>query len=100
MADVLTAEQLAEELQTLPGWSGDTETGVSKTYKVHGFTGSVALINDLAERAEAVDHHPDLAVAYNQVTVTFLTHSVGNTTSADVAEARYVEEQIAPKHAR
>jgi 4a-hydroxytetrahydrobiopterin dehydratase len=43
--------------------------------------------------AEAVDHHPDLAINYRRVTVSYTTHSAGGLTEKDVAGARVADEQ-------
>jgi 4a-hydroxytetrahydrobiopterin dehydratase len=53
--------------------------------------GSVGFVNRLADAAEAADHHPDIAIAWNRVTVTLSTHSAGGITDKDVALARQAD---------
>jgi 4a-hydroxytetrahydrobiopterin dehydratase len=51
----------------------------------------VAFVNRLVPGSETADHHPDLAVSYRRVTVTFTTHSEGGVTAKDIAGARLAD---------
>jgi 4a-hydroxytetrahydrobiopterin dehydratase len=53
--------------------------------------GSVGFVNRLAEAAEEADHHPDLAISWNRVTVTLSTHSQGGITEKDIVLARVAD---------
>ena len=44
---------------------------------------SVDLVNRLAPVAEEMNHHPDLEISWNKVTVTLSTHSEGGLTEND-----------------
>jgi 4a-hydroxytetrahydrobiopterin dehydratase len=49
------------------------------------FAGAIALVNRVAELAEAADHHPDILVhGWNKVRLTLSTHSEGGLTQADL----------------
>jgi 4a-hydroxytetrahydrobiopterin dehydratase len=48
------------------------------------FAGAMAWVNGVAELAEARDHHPDMSISYNRVTVTLTTHSAGGLTAKDL----------------
>ncbi|MGM0818872.1 MAG: 4a-hydroxytetrahydrobiopterin dehydratase [Actinomycetota bacterium] len=91
MADVLTDDQVRSALADLDGWEGSAAEGISKTFAFEDFLGSVAFVNRLAGAAEAANHHPDLAISWNKVTVTFVSHSAGGVTEADLAGARAAE---------
>jgi 4a-hydroxytetrahydrobiopterin dehydratase len=84
---VLTTEQLAEGLKALPEWRADGEAIVRQYEFDGGFMGSVGFVNRLAAAAEVADHHPDLAISWNKVTVTFSTHSEGGVTEKDLQMA-------------
>lgn len=92
MADVLGADALARQLDHLDGWQGTSADGVSKRYTFDDFAGSIAFVNRLADHAEQVGHHPDLAISWNMVTVTYVTHSAGGVTQADVEQAQAVDD--------
>lgn len=93
MADVLNPDALHHELDRLDGWSGTSKEGITKTYTFDDFAGSIAFVNDLARQAEEAGHHPDLAISWNKVTVTYITHSENGVTQADVEQARLVDHR-------
>jgi 4a-hydroxytetrahydrobiopterin dehydratase len=89
---LLTPDEIQAALAGMPGWEHDGDTIVRRFTFEGGFMGSVAFVNRLAEAAEAADHHPDLAIAWNRVTVTLATHSQGGITEKDIALARQADQ--------
>ncbi len=83
-------DDIATALEGLPGWerSGDQ---IAKEYGFDGFPDAVAFVVRIAYEAEAANHHPDLDIRYNQVTVALSTHSEGGVTVKDVDLARTIE---------
>ena len=59
-----------------------------KEFAFAGFPEAVAFVSRLVAPSEAADHHPDLAIHYRRVIVTFTTHSAGGITEKDFAGAR------------
>jgi 4a-hydroxytetrahydrobiopterin dehydratase len=45
-------------------------------------------VNSVAELAEQVQHHPDIDVRWNRVTLALTTHDAGGLTEKDLALAR------------
>lgn len=91
MTEVLNTDALNLEIDRLDGWDGTVTDGISKTYAFADFTGSIAFVNRVAEHAEHANHHPDLQISWNKVTVTYITHSAGGVTRHDIAQAREIE---------
>ena len=89
---LLTDEQIASALTSLPGWERDGNT-IRKTFAFTGFPEAVAFVTRLVPGAEAADHHPDLTINYRRVTVSYTTHSAGGLTEKDVAGARLAEQE-------
>ena len=59
---------------------------------VHGrFKGSVDVVSRLTPEAEEMNHHPDLEISWNTVTVTITTHSQGGLTENDFELARRID---------
>lgn len=84
MVEVFPPDELARRLSQLPGWSA-AGPAIIKEYEFDtGFMGSIGFVNRLAGAAEAADHHPDLAISWNRVTVTLSTHSAGGVTQKDL----------------
>jgi 4a-hydroxytetrahydrobiopterin dehydratase len=95
----ITGKEVADRLQTLPGWAASGET-IVRQFTFSGFPDAVGFIVRLGFAAEAADHHPDLVVNYRRVTVTYSTHSEGGLTEKDFAGARdatTIAEQMAGK---
>lgn len=84
---LLDSTALARELAATPEWeqAGDA---IVKTVKLADFKAAIAYVNQVAERAEAADHHPDITIQWNKVTLTLSTHSAGGLTDKDFALAR------------
>lgn len=91
MATLLTDAQIADRLAALPGWR-QVGAAISKEFTFPGFPEAVAFVGRLVAPAEAADHHPDLAIHYRRVAVTFTTHSAGGLTAKDFDGALAVDE--------
>ena len=89
-AEPLADAVVARELAALPGWSrvGDE---IVRTFDRGNFNGSIAFVNAIAGAANAADHHPDLAIAWNNVTVRLSSHDAHGLTERDFALARTID---------
>jgi 4a-hydroxytetrahydrobiopterin dehydratase len=87
---LLTDTEVDERLSGLPGWERQGES-ISKNFVCGDFVGSVRFTEALVEPAEAMNHHPDLAISWDTVTVTISTHSEGGLTAADFELAGKVD---------
>ena len=78
----LSHADVDQRLQELRGWKlqGDE---ILKQYTFKGFPEAIAFVNRLAPEAEASDHHPDILINYQRVTLTYSTHSEGGLTAKD-----------------
>ncbi|MFO7571741.1 MAG: 4a-hydroxytetrahydrobiopterin dehydratase [Gaiellaceae bacterium] len=56
---------------------------LERTFSLSGFPEALAFVNRLGELAEAENHHPDIAIHYDRVTVRWWTHSAGGITDRD-----------------
>jgi 4a-hydroxytetrahydrobiopterin dehydratase len=80
----LTAAEIKQALQALPGWTKHGDA-VVRQFTFASFRDAIAFVTRLAFDAEAADHHPDLAINYKRVTVTWSTHDEGGVTRKDLA---------------
>ena len=87
---VLTKDQVDSRLQSLSGWqrSGDE---ISKEFKFGDFEQAMLFVNRVADAANAADHHPDITINYNRVTMTLSTHSEGGVTDKDIDMASKID---------
>ena len=56
------------------------------------FADALEYVNRVGVLAEAADHHPDVDIRWNVVTLRLWTHSVGGLTEADLNLARRIDE--------
>jgi 4a-hydroxytetrahydrobiopterin dehydratase len=87
---LLSDAEAQERLSSLPGWKRNGEA-IEKSFKRGDFVGSVEFVASLVEPAEAMNHHPDLSISWDTVTVTLSTHSEGGLTANDFELAEKID---------
>jgi 4a-hydroxytetrahydrobiopterin dehydratase len=80
----LTDAEAAQLLASLEGWASADGT-ITKTYRFANYYETMAFVNALAWLSHRADHHPDLAVGYNQCQVSYTTHWLGGLSRKDFA---------------
>lgn len=82
--------EIEARLAEHPGWerSGDS---IRKSFARGDFVGSVNFVQALVEPAEAMNHHPDLEISWDTVTISLSTHSEGGVTAADFELAAKID---------
>jgi 4a-hydroxytetrahydrobiopterin dehydratase len=78
-------------LQALSGWTTDGKI-ISRTFKFKDFVAAINFVNQLVEPAESAGHHPDLAISYNEVTVSLTSHDAGGLTPLDFSLAEKISK--------
>lgn len=86
----LDDDAIDERLASLDGWERAADA-IKKTYKHDDFVGSVDFVRRLVEPAEALGHHPDVAISWDEVDVTITTHSEGGLTANDFELAERID---------
>jgi 4a-hydroxytetrahydrobiopterin dehydratase len=89
--DTLTPDQIRTALDELDGWSY-ADDAIHREYGFDTFLDAIEFINQVAAKADAADHHPDITNSYTSVTLTLSTHSAGGVTDKDVDLARRIDE--------
>jgi 4a-hydroxytetrahydrobiopterin dehydratase len=87
---LLDDAEVEAKLAELPGWERSGEA-IAKTFECGDFVGSVRFVESLVEPAEGMNHHPDLEISWDEVTVKISTHSEGGLTAADFELAGKVD---------
>lgn len=87
---LLSDAEVEEKLSGLSGWerAGDA---IAKSFKRGDFVGAVEFVSELVAPAEAMNHHPDVAISWETVTVSISTHSEGGLTAADFELATKID---------
>ncbi|MGD0053039.1 MAG: 4a-hydroxytetrahydrobiopterin dehydratase [Vulcanimicrobiaceae bacterium] len=77
-------------METPVGWTNDGKALV-KVFDRKDFDGSIAFVNAVAKIANAQNHHPDIALAWNEVTIRTWSHDVNAITDRDVKLAKAID---------
>lgn len=88
---LLSDAAIEDELTNLPAWRREGDR-IRAVYRAPDFPSAIALVDVVAIKAEAADHHPDIDVRYNSVTFVLSTHSAGGLTRRDFALAREIDD--------
>lgn len=86
----LSEEQRQSALCDIPEWS-EVGEALQRTYVLADFDAALEFVNRVAEIAKQDDHHPDILIRYNKVTLTLTTHDAGGITDKDFAQARAID---------
>ncbi len=73
-------------MDTPDGWERGGEV-LTRTVKCSDFRDALRLVNAVGEAAEKANHHPDIDIRYNKVTLALTTHDAGGLTDKDIALA-------------
>ena len=91
---VLSDDELERALsEDLPGWRREGGS-ITRTVKASSFPDGIALVQRVAEQAEAMNHHPDIDIRYTDLTFTLSTHSEGGITSKDLELAGRIDSLL------
>ena len=82
----LGATEIVSSLARLDGWklTGDgPNVAIEKTYRFANYFETMAFVNAAAWISHREDHHPDMAVGYNQCRVAYITHAIDGLSEND-----------------
>lgn len=90
------ADQAREYLQATPEWSLNADsTMISRKVKCRNFVQAVDAVNQVAEVAEAEQHHPDLHITgYQNLRIDLTTHAIGGLSENDFIVAAKVDQLL------
>lgn len=86
----LTPEERSELPNRLVGWVVDGEV-LRRTFVLRDFVEAIGLVAKVALIAEKANHHPDIDIRWNRVTLALTTHDAGGLTDRDVALAEGID---------
>jgi 4a-hydroxytetrahydrobiopterin dehydratase len=85
--DPMNESEIERELAKTPGWERQGSS-IVRVVKLKDFAEAMAFVNRVAEVAEEANHHPDITIQWNTVTLTQSTHAAGGLTEHDFRLAR------------
>lgn len=86
---VLTDAYVRRKLKSLPGWN-IRGAAIRKVFKKKDFVQAMGFVQSVAMVAEKMDHHPEINVRWNTITLVLSTHSQGGITQKDISLAQQI----------
>ena len=86
----LSKAEIQQKLKDMAGWSHMGKS-LHKKYTLKSFMPVINLVNKIAAVAEKEQHHPDITINYNILSIALSTHSEGGVTQKDFDLARQID---------
>jgi 4a-hydroxytetrahydrobiopterin dehydratase len=88
---VLTESEIHQALSRLSGWHHHG-IAIQRVFQFSDFKAAMEFVNKVADAAEKSNHHPDIDVRYNKVTMSLVSHDSGGVTSRDIRMAERISQ--------
>jgi 4a-hydroxytetrahydrobiopterin dehydratase len=83
---LLSERTIKTKLRSVKGWKRRGTT-IVRIVRAKDFVRAMGFVQSVALMAEKADHHPDIDIRWNTVTLVLSTHSEGGLTEKDFALA-------------
>jgi 4a-hydroxytetrahydrobiopterin dehydratase len=94
MATLLDDERVKVALDELTSWQRNGDA-IVRTVDLPSFPAAIEAVRQVAEIAEARNHHPDIDIRWRTVTFRCSTHSKGGITDLDIELAKEIDRVLA-----
>ena len=90
----LSKKMAQELLPIVPGWvlQETKPLKLSRVFQFKDFVQAMKFVNGVAKIAEAEQHHPDIVIHWNRVTLTLFTHAISGLSENDFIMAKKINE--------
>ena len=88
---VLADAEIKQALNGLTGWQQSGEA-IQRVFEFPDFKLAMQFVNKVADAAEQANHHPDIDIRYNKVTMSLVSHDSGGVTQRDVRMAERINQ--------
>ena len=89
--DKLNEDMVEQALESVGDWTLNGES-IQRSFAHDDFRGSMEFVSAVAVLAEAAQHHPDILIRWNKVTLTLSTHDAGGLTERDFLLAKSIDQ--------
>jgi 4a-hydroxytetrahydrobiopterin dehydratase len=89
----LTPKQIKAGFNAVTNWSQRSK-GIDRTYWFDGVLNGVAFVHGVARMAQNNNHHPEIEIKFDQVTVSLAKHRDGGITEKDFVFARQCDQMF------
>lgn len=85
-SEPLSQKEIEDRLRELPGWSLEGDR-IARTYRLGSHFAAAAMVVHIARIQDELNHHSDLTLGYDTVSLTVLSHDVNALTDRDFSLA-------------
>ena len=89
----LTKLEIRSGLKELNRWKHQGKE-IRRKFEFIDFARAMGFVNSVALFAERTNHHPDIDIRWNKITLTLSTHSEGGLTEKDISLAKKIDTLI------
>ncbi|MFI9587594.1 4a-hydroxytetrahydrobiopterin dehydratase [Streptomyces sp. NPDC052236] len=90
-AEPLSQKEIEDQLRELPGWAQEGDR-IARVYRLSTHFAATAMVVHIAQIQEELNHHSDVTLGYNTLTLSVNTHDAGGAvTEKDFQLAQHVE---------
>ncbi|MER7502811.1 4a-hydroxytetrahydrobiopterin dehydratase [Nonomuraea pusilla] len=83
-------------MQDLPAWRREGDE-IRRTVNAPDFPAAIRIVDDIAVKAEELNHHPDIDIRWRTLHLALTTHDKGGLTDLDFTLAALIDD-IAAEH--
>ncbi|MET3682760.1 4a-hydroxytetrahydrobiopterin dehydratase [Alkalibacillus flavidus] len=94
---LLSEAEVNQALERLPHWQLEEGKMIRRDYQFDDYLTGVDFVRQIANQAEAKDHHPYVIIDHTTVTIKWMTVDQGGLTQKDTAMAEYCDELFGVK---
>jgi len=88
---VLTDQEIQQALVSLHVWQRNGKA-IQRVFRFPDFKAAMQFVNKVADAAEQANHHPDIDIRYDTVTMALVSHDSGGVTQRDVRMAGVIDK--------
>ena len=89
MGTLLSKKDIRSNLSSINGWVFE-DNKIKKVVQFDTYMASIDFINSIANKAEQINHHPDIIIGYCKVLIELTSHDLGGVTTDCFKIATYV----------
>ena len=91
--ELLSQQKAAELMASVPDWTLGEDV-ISRELRFENIREAMAFAERVVDRAEEQDHHPDIYISINYLTLVLSTHKVGGLTQSDFTLAAAIDRLL------
>ena len=89
----LSIKEIYDRLSELEGWEL-TGNEITKEFNFNSHKEAVEFVQKIGQEAERENHHPNISIRQNIVTINLTTHDANGLTYKDFKMARIIEQVV------